>query len=210
MKTAIAIAIVTDWAVLKNGPDTQVAAVEMNTLIGMAMKKMPARMHQMLQLGVGVGVGVGVGHVGIVNPLGEDCGQVGLTVGPFALTVTAYEPPPLRSSGPVEPALVLVHGPSEVPSVVLAATVVFVNGVPPGVVTVQSNEVARGGVTLVVSATTGVPGIHPVTTALGVPTVGQDGQEGVMIVDSIIGPHAGSPGTDIVTCTVSCVMKPGG
>lgn len=68
--------------------------------------------------------------------------------------------------------LVSVHAPSVVPSVVLAAVVVFENEIPLGVVTVQSKDVATGGVTLVVRATAAVPGAHPVTTALGVPIVG--------------------------------------
>ena len=100
-------------------------------------------------------------------------------LGPFALTVTAYPPDAPRLSTPVEPVLVSVQAPSAVPSVVLAAVVVFVNEVPPGVVTVQSKDVATGGETLVLSTTAGGvpgavpgPGTHPVTTAFGVPTVG--------------------------------------
>ena len=105
--------------------------------------------------------------------------HVGLMPGPLALTVTAYPPDAPRLSTPVAPVLVSVQAPSAVPSVVLAAVVVFVNEVPPGVVTVQSKDVATGGETLVLSVTAGGapgavagPGTHPVTTACGVPTVG--------------------------------------
>ena len=105
--------------------------------------------------------------------------HVELMFGPFALTVTAYPPDAPRLSTPVEPVLMSVHAPSAVPSVVLAAVVVFVNEVPPGVVTVQSKDVATGGETFVLSTTAGGvpgavpgPGTHPVTTAFGVPTVG--------------------------------------
>ena len=141
----------------------------------------------MLQLGDAVVVVVVVGHAGTVKLMAGDCGQVGLMLGPFAFTVTAYAPEAPRLSTPGEPVLVSVQAPSAVPSVVLAAVVVFVNEVPPGVVTVQSKDVATGGETLVLSTTAGVvpgavpgPGTHPVTTTFGVPTVGQYGQEGVI------------------------------
>ena len=75
--------------------------------------------------------------------------------GPIALTVTVYGPDAPRLSTPVEPVLVLVQAPSTVPSVVLAAVVVFVNEAPPGVVTVQIKDVATGGETLVLSVTAG-------------------------------------------------------
>ena len=191
------------------------------------MKKMPARMHQIVQLVVG-GIGThtplalgampdGHGQIGTGKLIAVGCRHVGLMLGPFALTVTAYPPDTPRLSTPVEPVLVSVQAPSAVPSVVLAAVVVFVNEVPPGVVTVQSKDVATGVETLVLSTTAGGvpgavpgPGTHPVTTAFGIPTVGQDGQEGVMSVFSISVPHSGCSGTDIVTCTSSCVTKPGG
>ena len=157
------------------------------------------------------------GQIGTEKLIAGGCRHVGLMLGPFALTVTAYPPDTPRLSTPVEPVLVSVQAPSAVPSVVLAAVVVFVNEIPPSVVTVQSKDVATGGETLVLSTAAGGvpgavpgPGTHPVTTALGVPTVGQDGQEGVMSVFSISVPHSGCSGTDIVTCTSSCVTKPGG
>lgn len=159
----------------------------------------------------------GHGQIGTEKLIAGGCRHVGLMLGPFALTVTAYPPDAPRLSTPVEPVLVSVHAPSAVPPVVLDTVVVFVNEVLPGVVTVQSKDVAIGGETLVLRTTAGGapgavpgPGTHPVTTAFGIPTVGHSGQLGVMIVDSVSVPHAGSPGTDIVTFTVSCVMKPGG
>jgi hypothetical protein len=144
--------------------------------MGMAMKKMPASIHQMLQPGVG-GV-VGVIHTGTVKVLSGVGGQVGLKDGPLALTATLYAPGAVRSSGPVAPLPPFVQTPSAIPSVVLGAIVVFVKKVPPGVVTSQSNEVARGGEIFVVRATAAVPdtlpdtGAHPVTTAPGVSIVG--------------------------------------
>src|SRR5713101_3980520 len=158
----------------------------------MAIKKMPARMHEIVQLGVGGIFGVGThtplalrvmpgghGQIRTVKLIAGGCMHVGLILGPFAMTMTAYPPDAPRLSAPVEPVLVSVQAPSAVPSVVLAAVVVFVNEVPPGVVTVQSKDVATGGETLVLSTTAGVvpgaepgPGTHPVTTAFGVPIVG--------------------------------------
>ena len=132
--------------------------------------------HTPLALGV---MPCGHGQIRTEKLLAGGCRHVGLMLGPFALTVTAYPPDAPRLSTPVEPVLVLVQAPSAVPSVVLAAVVVFVNEVTPGVVTVQSKDVATGGETLVLSTTAGGepgavprPGTHPVTFAVGVPTVG--------------------------------------
>ena len=91
-----------------------------------------------------------VGHVGTTKPTGGDGGQELETDGPEAETLTPYEPPIVKSRGPVDPFEVFSHAPSPVPSVVVGTPVVFVKGVPDGVVTVQFTD---------------EPGARPITPA---------------------------------------------
>jgi hypothetical protein len=124
------------------------------------------------KLGDAVG-GIGGGQAGTVKPIAGGCGQLEMMDAPFARTDTAYAPGADRSRGPVPPLAASIHAPSAVASVVAAAVVVLEIGVPAGVVTVQSKDVAPG--TLVLRVTP-APGAHPVPvrTALVFPTVGQE------------------------------------